>query len=85
MAINPGEPTPLELVSADELIDELKSRSLALVLVRIVRADNGNGTARDSNILTDYEGGFSTNLGMIHLAEKQLERRFFGMDKRGDE
>lgn len=73
MAVNESEPTPVELLTTDEIVDELKRRHTHLLLTVISPAPNGE---EGDDIVTYYKGGFASLVGMARLSQKRLERRF---------
>lgn len=81
MAINPHEPTPIELMTTDELVEELKRRSSSLLVTVIMPAPNGSD---GDDITTYYKGGFAVLVGMARLSQKRLELTFLSQGTDGD-
>ena len=82
MAVNESEPTPVELLTTDELVDELKRRHTSLLVTAISPAPNGD---EGDNIVTYYKGGFSSLVGMARLSQKRLELQFLSQPTEEEE
>lgn len=82
MAVNESEPTPVELLTTDELVDELKRRHTSLLVTAISPAPNGD---EGDNIVTYYKGGFASLVGMARLSQKRLELQFLSQPTEEEE
>lgn len=72
MAINPHEPTPLEMLTTEELISELDRRYRCVIVLTIAPAKVGD---TDEDYGESFKGGAAELIGMMGLAIARLKER----------